>query len=260
MKPIRNLPIALALFMLANGASAQERPFLFTVTAPAAPSRAVIFYDAAIGQGTFEPFGGDRVEQLVGVQAPLTSRLALLARTSVAVNGNVTRVAQQAELLTSVLRARSNGLDLAVGGGVLHEYSGTNALLARVSAGRTFSRSQLYGNLLLEKALASDRDEMDVMTTLGWSHKVAPMLRAGIEAVGQDLEGFWSSTEAEGGAKLYAGPAISFAPPESRWQLTVGAGPILRAGANPRMSGALRDLPSSVNSGFVLRTSLSFGT
>ena len=260
MKPTRCLPIALALFVLAHRASAQERPFLFTVTAPAAPSRTVIFYDAAIGRGTFEPFGGDRVEQLVGVQAALSSRLALLARTSLAVDRNVNRVAQQAELLTSVLRAASNGLDVAVGAGVLHEYSGTNALLARLSAGRSFSSSQLYGNLLFEKALAPDRDEMDVMTTIGWSHNITGILRAGIEAVGQDLEGFWSSTEAEGGAKLYAGPAISFAPPESRWQLTVGGGPILRAGANPRMSGALRDLPSSVNSGFVLRTSLSFGT
>jgi len=63
--------------------------------------------------------------------------------------------------------------------------------------------------------------------------------------------------EAEGGAKLYAGPAVHWASPEGRMWLSAGAGPVLYATRSGRASPAPRPLGANGN-GFTVRVALGY--
>jgi hypothetical protein len=250
--------IVLALYFTV--ANAQQSPFLFTLNAPdPAGPRIVAHYDAAYGRGTFEPMGGDNLEQTLGMRTALSPSVILSARLGFATTRLSTLSSQHVELLVQAMGADRGLVDLSLGPGFRHEYSGTNVLMGRIIVGRRFSSSQLYGNLLFEKAFAADRDDIDLVFTTGWSYSVSSTIRLGIEAVGQDLEGFWDANEAEGGATLFFGPTIAAGIPETPWMFTLGAGPILRASYSNRTSSALRDLPFSRGNGFVVHAAVSLG-
>ena len=241
-------------------ATAQEHPFLFTMTPPDEAGRGVVVhYDAAYGRETFEPLGGDNLEQTLGIRARLGTTLLLTGRLAFATSHVSTSTSQHAELLVHAMRSGDIPVDLALGPGFRHEYQGTNVLLGRIIVGRRFESSQLYGNVLLEKPFAADRDDIDVLLTVGWSYSVSSEIRLGFEAVGQDLEGFWDEDEAEGGATLFLGPTAVLAVPSSSWRFTLGAGPILRATTSDRFSSATRDLPFTRENGFVIHASASLG-
>jgi hypothetical protein len=253
------LLLALVLLIAAVPVRAQDRPFLFTFT-PASAERPGFFlqYAAAYGKQTFEPLGSDAVEQSIGVQANISADWTVLGHLGVAMHDATSRSSQHVELLGRILNARDHVVDLRAGAGIRHEYSGTNVLLVRGSVGRRFSSFMTYGNILLERPFSSDRDGVDVMLTLGFSYDLSRMLRVGIEAVGQDLEGFWDDEEAEGGARLFVGPTASLAIEGTPWHVTVGGGAILRGTTSNRMSSALRDLPATAENGFLVRTMIGF--
>jgi hypothetical protein len=247
------------LFLVASSLCAQDRPFLFTFT-PASAEQPGMFlqYAAAYGEQTFEPLGGDAVEQSLGVQANLSPAWTLLGHLSVALHDATSRTSQHVELLARVLNAQDHIVDLRAGAGFRHEYSGTNVLLVRGSAGRRFASFMTYGNILLEKPFASDRDEIDVMLTVGVSYDLSRAVRIGLEAVGQDLEGFWDDEEAEGGARLFFGPTVSLALEGTPFHGTLGGGMIIRGTTSSRISSALRDLPATAENGFLVRALIGF--
>jgi hypothetical protein len=258
--------VAPALLLLvgllsAGPARAQERPFVFTVTTSAASSEPgsrawAAYYDAGYGERTSEPFGYDGLEQRVGIQGRLGRGFTLLGHAAFGVGEQATRASQEAELLKDVLGPAS-GLRLAVGLGARREWEGTTAALARVCVGWRGRRTLLFGNLRLEKPFARGRDAADLITTLGWLQEVRRGLRVGLEAVGEDLEGFWEAEEAEGGAKLYAGPALHWSSPSGRLWLSASGGPIAYATRSDRRSPAPRPLQASGN-GFTLRASVGY--
>jgi hypothetical protein len=85
-------------------------------------------------------------------------------------------------------------------------------------------------------------------------------LRAGVEAIGEDLEGFWEADEAEGGARVLVGPSLHVAPPNQRWQVGIAGGPMFHATRSGRSSPATRGLPSSSSDrGYALRLSMTYG-
>ncbi len=260
MRSINILPKLLILTLLSTAAQAQDRPFLFTLTSPDSRERpAFVHYDAAYGRETFEPFGGDNIEQNLGLQANLGESLTFIAHVGLALDNASTRTSQHGELLAHLMKAEEHIIDFSAGAGVRHEYSGTNVLLSRVVLGRRFTSWQVYGNLLLEKPLSSDRDAIDLITTIGFSYHISGTIRLGIEAVGQDLEGFWDENEAEGGARLFVGPTVAVAFPGTPWTLTLGGGAIFRGSQSARTSEAVRDLPVGRENGFVIRGMVSFG-
>jgi hypothetical protein len=114
---------------------------------------------------------------------------------------------------------------------VLHEAEGVNVLLARVIAGRNTDASRLFGNLVFQKPMSSERDAVDLVTSVGWARKLTHGVSLGVEAVGEDLEGFWDPQEAEGGARLLADPSLHISPSKGRWQLTATA---VRSFTRPR--------------------------
>lgn len=137
--------------------------------------------------------------------------------------GSAYQSSQSGEVLVSLLGPAVR-TSLAVGGGVLHESGGANVLQARLVGGRERERWRLLGNVLLQKPLSGERDAVDLMTSLGWARKLTSGLALGIEAVGEDLEGFWDPLEAEGGARLLVGPSIHYTPAGRKWRLTAAGG------------------------------------
>lgn len=256
MSGTRILVFLVAAVSFAQVATAQHHPFLFTLVPPdRSTAPLVLQYDAAYGRGTFEPLGGDNVEQSLGLHARLSDVTTLTGRIGFASTRSSTLSSQHVEILTRVMNGENGLIDLSVGPGYRHEYSGTSVLLARILVGRQFSSWEMYANVLFEKPFAADRDEIDLLLTLGWSYALSASIRLGFEGVGQDLEGFWDEEEAEGGATLFLGPTLVAAIPGTSWSFTLGAGPILRASQNNRVSSAIRDLP--VGNGFVVHGNIS---
>jgi hypothetical protein len=252
----RATSIGLGLLLFGTIASAQATPFLFTVMPPSGQSKtpAYGYYELGYGERTFEPVAGDRIEHAVGVRATLGSSLMLLARTGVAPFDGETRISPRGEVLYS--RPVGQTVRVAAGVGYAREYSRTDVMLARFGIGRTTTRSMMHGNLMLEKPMSGERDAVDLITTVGAGRRLGSSVTISVEAVGQDLEGFWEPDEKDGGAHLMAGPTIAVAPPSARWQLTVGGGPIMRATRSGFTSAADRPLPA--RNGYVLRSAVGF--
>ena len=71
-------------------------------------------------------------------------------------------------MIARLLRSDRHIVDVSAGVGMRHEYSGTDVLLSRFVIGRQFTSWQSYSNLLLEKPLSGNRDEVDLITTAGF--------------------------------------------------------------------------------------------
>jgi hypothetical protein len=254
---MRTLLTAIALLLAAGlrGAQAQAdavpSPLLLTTMPPAAHARMVTALDLGYNERAFEPVAGERLEPQASVLLPLSSAVAVLAQLGVAstLDGR-TRVAEQGELL--VTPVRHGALALAGGFGARHEYGGTMVATARLVGARTTERSALAVGVLLEHPYAAGRDALDLITSVGASHALTSALWLGVEAVGSDLEGFWDSGEAEGGATLFVGPTLAFSPSGS-WRLVVGGGPVLRTTSSTAAPSVEQ------RSGIFIRTSVRLG-
>jgi len=248
--------VVLGVMLASTGANAQATPFLFSMSPGSArPGTAAFgYYELGYGERAFEPVAGDRLEQAVGLRASFGSSLMVLARTGVATFERSTRVSPRAEVLLS--RPVGNTVRVAAGVGYAREYSRTDVMLARVGVGRTTSRSLVNGNLMLEKPMTGERDAVDLISTVGAGRRLGRAVTMSVEAVGQDLEGFWDPNEKDGGARLMVGPSIAIEPPAARWQLMVGGGPIVRGSRSSFASSADRPLPS--RNGYVLRSAVGF--
>ena len=131
-------------------------------------------------------------------------------------------------------------------------------LIARVVAGHSAELWHLQGNVLFQRPMSSERDAVDLITSVGWSRTLTHGVSLGVEAIGEDLEGFWEQEEAEGGARLLAGPSVRVAPDGRRWQLIATGGPMFHPADTGRASGALRELPPDrPRTGYALKVSLS---
>ena len=242
-------------------ANAQDRPFVFSVTTPSAPSnpQVRVDYELGVGDSTFHEQTANGPEQRIGVQASL-GRLTLVGHVGFSPStGDGYQSSQQGEVLVSLSAAGSSRLSLAVGGGVLHEAGGTNVLLTRIVVGHETDLTRTHGNLLFEKPFAPGRDAVDLITSVGWAMRVRPTVAVGVELVGDDLEGFWDPSEAEGGARLLVGPSVHIAPPHRRWQLSVAGGPTFHPKPSDRTSDAVRDLPATTATrDFAVRTIFAY--
>jgi hypothetical protein len=238
-------------------AAAQERPFLFSIaTATEAKPAVRIDYDVGIGERAFQSDITNQPEQRVGVHASY-GRLTFLARLGLAEVGSSYQSSQSGEALYSMLR-RGRPVALAAGGGVLHEAGGVNVLLARIVAGRNGDSWLLHGNVLFQKPMSASRDAVDLVTSVGWARKLSHGVSLGVEAIGEDLEGFWESEEAEGGARLLAGPSLHISPAGQRWQLIATGGPLFHPSDTGRSTAAFRDLPPDTKrASYAFKASLS---
>jgi len=239
------LPIAcLLVFALGAGpARAQDKPFAFSITTADTPTRpqARVDYEVGAGEGSFHSNDAYQPEQRFNLQASI-GRITLLGRVGLTSDGSAYQSSQSGEMLVT-LTPRGSRLSLAAGGGALHEAGGTNVLVSRIVVGSGSDVWTSQGNMVLQHPLDPDRDPLDLLFTGGISRRIAPHAAIGVEAVGEDLEGFWDPAEAEGGARLLVGPSLHLSWASGKWQLLCAGGPTLHPRANERSSDALRDLP-----------------
>lgn len=248
-KVLRRTALTICASLLCHSsASAQTpSPFLFTVTAPdtnlhIGESQAAV----AMAERGLTLSTGAAFEPGLTVEARLKRDLIVrstMSTSDLRVGGQSYTAFQQVELLRPI--RLSHSLDVAVGGGVRQEWGGTRTFIARVVAGAPLAGGRLEGNVVMEKAMAFGRDSADVITTAGWSRAVSKRIALGVESIGQDLEGFWSSDEAEGGARLLIGPSLHIASESKQWSLTVTGGPLARSASTARPSDAPRGVPGA---------------
>ena len=244
--------------LIAAIASAQDRPFVFSVsttTPDRSNVRTLVDFEVGAGERSFQSSADNEPEQRVGIQTTL-GRWTLVGHVGMALVAGAYQTSQQGEVLFSILTPRSSGVAFAVGGGMLREARGADVALARVVVGRDFERSRLNANVLFQKAMVANRDAVDLITTVGWARRLTSAVSLGVEGIAEDLEGFWNPAEAEGGARLLVGPSLHIAPSARRWQLSAAGGPTFHPSDTQRSSEALRDLPPSVRRyGYAFRTS-----
>lgn len=242
----------------------QRQPFLFQVnTLTAETASWSLNYSGSYGQRTSTPFGYDGVDQQLAVKGYLGDRFTLYANAALgfARGGGGVTGAQQAEVLRDVIGGKHLfGPRVGIGMGFSHDFANTSAIFSRITASYDVAKWRIGANLRFEKAFAADRDDIDLITSVGFHHRLAGAFYAGIEAVGQDLEGFWESDEAEGGAKLLVGPSVNYAPAGSRFGFSVCGGPVFHATRSTVIqSGAIRDLGiSDIDNGFTVRGAITF--
>jgi len=253
--------ILLIMLFTARFAAAQDRPFVFSLATSTDTSKpqVVVDYELGVGEQTFHESNEDGPEQRIGLQAS-AGRWTLIGRFGVSPVGSSYRTSQEGEAWFSLLQPHTSaGTSLAVGGGMLHEASGVDVVQGRIVAGQDWTHWRLHGNVLFQHPLASGRDPVDLITSVGWARRVTPTVSLGIEALGEDLEGFWEPEEAEGGARMLVGPSLHVAPPGHKWHLSLAGGPTFHPTNSGRTSDALRDLPPITRTqGYAFR--MSFGT
>jgi len=232
---------------------------MFSITTATDTRPAARFdYDVGIGERAFQSDIANQPEQRIGVQAS-RGRFTFLARLGIAEVGSSYQSSQSGEALYSILQPASPAV-LAAGGGVLHEAGGVNVLLARFVAGRNMDSWRLDGNVVFQRPMSFERDAADLITSAGWARKLPHGVSLGVEAIGEDVEGFWESEEAEGGARLLIGPSFHISPPRQRWQLTATGGPMFHPSDTGLTSGALRDLPPETSrASYAFKVSVSIG-
>ncbi len=256
---MRSASTAILLLLFATGAVAQDRPFLLSVATTPAPEGAAlrVDYDLGAGEQMFQSSESIQPEQRIGVHAS-QGRLTLLGRVGLVTEGSAYQSAQSGELLVSLTDPQRKGLALAAGGGVLHEAEGTMVLLVRTTVAHESATWRLHGNVVLQKPFDPERDAIDLMTSVGWAVRITPSFAIGLEGIAEDVEGFWEADEAEGGARVLAGPSIHIAPHGRRWQLNATGGPTLHPADTGRSSGAIRDLPPTTRRvGYAVKTGIT---
>ena len=237
------LGLVCALIVACAIPAAAQQPFSFVIAAPDRdhPPRQT---------RTMAVFTGQRLDPLTGIETT-RGRFTIVAMEDSRFQRRDGRQVRQAELQVNLWGAPS-GARLAVGTGVRRESQGANVLMTRVVAEASAFAGRVISNVVLEKPLASNRDAMDVITTLAYTQKVSRGMSVGLEALFQDIEGFWNAAEAEGGARLFVGPSIDLAPATHAWALHVTAGRDIRATRSIGASDAFRALGRP---GFVMRLS-----
>ncbi len=185
-------------------------------------------------------------ETVDGVEEALHVRRALLdGRLLLSASGGVLLDARSGDVSASggalegawQLADVGAGVRLTLTGGWAHDYRGADLARARALLGRRFGRLDVTASSTFEVPFASDRDAVDVILGAGVAYRLAPSLHAGVEAVGEDLEGFFAAEEAEGGARLLFGPTLAWR--VGAVDLRVNAGGVLQATGQETRSGWL---------------------
>lgn len=223
-------------------------PFLFSVTTLTQEDlKWSLDYSASYGERVTGPFGYEGVGQNFAVKGYLGKQFTLYANAALGFSGkdHVTSM-QHAEVLHDFIGGKKNiGLRFGIGLGATRDYSNVKSLMSRVALSYDADRWKAGGNLLLEKAFADNRDAIDVITSVGFHYRLAGQFYGGLEAVGEDLEGFWDKEEAEGGAKLLLGPSLNMTSKNSKLFFSLSGGPVFYATQNQvSNTSAIRDLPT----------------
>ena len=238
-----------------------SQPFLFSVTSLTPDTQKwSVEYLGSYAEKVSSPFGYNGLGQQFSIKGYLGNQFTLYANNSLGFpnDGGSVSSAQQVEVIRDVIGGKeSNGFRLGIGLGGKRDYSDVPALFSRITTSVETSFWRLSGNVVFEKAFKSNRDAIDLTTSIGFQYRIFNNLFAGFEALGEDLEGFWEEDEAEGGAKVLIGPSINFTPNASRLILSICGGPVVYATRSDVVpSEANRDL--YLENGFTVKFNIIY--
>jgi len=230
-----------------DAVSKAVQPFLFSVTTLTPGDRPwSINYAGGYGERVSDPFGYSGIGQEFALKGYLGNRFTLYAKTAFGFSdGQSVSSAQQVEVIRDLIGGKNNlGFRFGLGLGGSLDYDNVGAIFSRLTMAYDTSFWRLNGNIIFEKAFGNNRDAIDVITSVGIQYRLWGTLFAGVEALGEDLEGFWEENETEGGAKLLIGPSVNLSPKDSRFSFSLCGGPVFFATRSPvGRSDAIRDLP-----------------
>ena len=152
-------------------------------------------------------FGRAGLETGVRFRYGLTDRFNIEGWTGF--NAQAGRFRSQAfalEVGFGVLRQGPQPVNLSFSAGFKRDFEGVFIPLLRLTLSRAWGDFDFTLSGLGEFPQASWRDDADIIIGTGVSYKIFAGCRLGLEALGEDLEGFWEKNEAEGGAKFIVGP------------------------------------------------------
>jgi hypothetical protein len=243
-------------------ASIPAQPFLFLANTinPGQANKAVN-YSGSMGQRAEGPFGYDGFNQQGSLSAYLGRRFTFIGSVALGFsNHGGTQTAQQAELIKNFIGGKkAYGAAIGLGLGFSRDWDNVKSALSRITMAYNNPSLRLSGNMLFEKAFSTSRDKLDFTSSLGFQHRIKGSVFAGVEMIGEDLEGFWEEDEAEGGAKMLIGPSINFSPSKSRFSFSACGGPVFFATKSTAFSsGALREIGRSSQNGYSVRAGLGF--
>ncbi len=233
----------------APAAPAPPRPWAYAddATTPA-PLHAVLSthttYSSARATSTTRPFASNLASPgglfEVGGEVGVLPTLALSATgvTGGAVGGEGMGAGMTAGLRLAPLAGTRLPIHAVVAAGFLREMAGANGFFGRVAATYDVGRLRMATTVHGERVLARGRDAVDVLVVMGALYKIAGPLRAGVEYVAQDLEGFVDREEAEGGVRHFVGPTAALELLDTRLTLVASPGVGLSY-ATPRAVGRI---------------------
>ena len=237
-----------------------SEPFLYSVTSLTAQDLHWSFdYSGSYGENVSDAFGYEGVSQQFAVKGYLGKQFTVYANAALGFSGqNEVASAQQIEVLHNFIGGKkATGIALGWGVGARRDFTSVMSILSRGTLSFNTNRWRTNGNMLLEKALASNRDAIDVIFSAGVHYNFAPGFYGGVEAIGEDLEGFWDKEEAEGGAKLLVGPSLNLVPKKSKFSFSISGGPAFYATQNQITNpDAIRELPHG--SGLMIKARVVF--
>jgi len=245
---LRRRMAAVACFLLlgigaVDDLHAQAPPLVFTSPAPSSESASqdVRVNPIVAERGLMLWSGGGDFGVGVDLAAPRWTIRSVESMNVLAVNGRARPTFQQLEIISPVLVRPS--ARIAAGGGVREEWDGTRVLIARGVAGADIASGRLQGSVVFEHALSSParRDAADMIVTAGWVRRINPHIAIGLEGIAQDLEGFWDAAEADGGARVLAGPSLQLRSPNGAWSASATFGPVIGSASSAPSARAVGD-------------------
>jgi len=170
-------------------------------------------YELGYGSRESRNFTQEGIEQGVRSRLQVQDWLALEAFGGLVIDTTKTETKGYAgsfEVIGRLLSQNKHHLNLDLGGGYIYDYRGDHVPRVRLTLSYTYKKLDMALGSLVEIPVGSaGRDEADVVTTLAFSYGFKNWLRLGLETGLEDIEGFFESEEAEGGAKTIFGPTLA---------------------------------------------------
>ena len=206
--------VLVGLLLLVALPAQAETPYVYQqgVLDRTADGAAVTAVEAQTTMGTrdLRPLGGRGVEQGLRVRHALLDNTTLEAYGGVIWQPEATDLRAGSvgvEVVQRVLSQKRFGVDLQLAGGAYRDVQGVFVPKFRALLGRSWGRLHTQLSALAEIPVSHTRDAVDVILGAAVAYQVTGETSLGVELMGEDLEAIWDPAEAEGGARLLAGPS-----------------------------------------------------
>jgi hypothetical protein len=220
-------------FPLLAGASSSDDPYYLYQAGNWFAGRGDLNLETQTSYGTRDTrlLGPNALEQSLCLRVAGTDWLSLEAWGGAAIPTSSRTAAEgavkqdytySADLYARLLKQDGQYLNLALGLGYRNDFNETSIPRVHLNVDRSWGRFDMALSTLAEIPVSVSKatpngqpalkyDDVDWVVSYAASYEVADWVRIGGEAEIDDMEGFWETDEAEGGAKLDIGPTARFA-------------------------------------------------